>query len=105
MTTVYRVVGPEEYSSIVESGEFSFPPNGSEMKQLGFNLNETLDFSNFQTDYAAIIQGNVPSSALSNFNISNQIDPFIFRSEILTVNGPDGLSLFNSLVTNVGRAY
>jgi hypothetical protein len=36
--------------------------------------------------------------------VSNQIDPFIFRSGVLTVNGQSGLDLFNAFVTNIGPA-
>ncbi|NML32389.1 hypothetical protein HHL14_16295 [Paraburkholderia sp. G-4-1-8] len=89
----------------MNSGQFSFGPAGSEMKQFGFNVNEVLNFSNFAPHYAAIVRADIPTSLLGNFNVSNSIDPFIFRSGVLTVNGQSGLNLFNSAVTNVGHAY
>jgi filamentous hemagglutinin len=104
-TTLYRAVSPEEYSSIMNSGQFSFGPAGSEMKQFGFNLNEVLNYANFQPDYAAIVSAQVPTRLLGNFNVSNAIDPFIFKNGVLTVNGQSGLNLFNSIVKNVGHAY
>ena len=104
-TTIYRAVSPEEYASIMKSGQFSFGPAGSEMKQFGFNLNEVLNYSNFAPDYAAIVSADVPTSLLGSFNISNSIDPFIFRGGVLTVNGQSGLDLLNSIVKNISHAY
>lgn len=103
-TTLYRAVSPAEYSSIMKFGQFSFGPAGSEMKQFGFNLNEVLTFANFETDYAAIVKAEIPTNFLGSFNVSNGIDPFIFKSGVLTVN-KSGLDLFNSIVTNIGHAY
>jgi hypothetical protein len=104
-TTLYRAVSPEEYSSVMNSGQFSFGPAGSEMKQFGFNMNEVLNYSNFASDYAAIVRAEIPTSLLGNFNVSNSIDPFIFRSGVLTINGQSGLNFLNSVVTNLGHAY
>ncbi len=104
-TTLYRAVSPEEYHSIMNTGKFSFGPAGSEMKQFGFNLNETLSYANFQPDYAAIIQADVPTALLGNFNVSKTIDPFIFRSGVLTVNRQTSLDLFNSVATKIRHAY
>lgn len=89
----------------MNSGQFSLGPAGSEMKQFGFNLNEVLNYANFQPDYAAIVSADVPTSLLGNFNVSNAIDPFIFKNGVLTVNGQSGLNLFNSIVKNVVHAY
>ncbi|WP_354681921.1 filamentous hemagglutinin N-terminal domain-containing protein [Cupriavidus necator] len=104
-TTLYRAVSPEEYHSIMKSGQFNFGPAGSEMKQFGFNLNEVLTYANFSTDYAALVKVTIPSNAIYNFGVSKNIDPFIFRSGVLTVNGKRGLDLFNSVVKNVDHAY
>ncbi|ALU64322.1 hypothetical protein DA70_11540 [Pandoraea pnomenusa] len=104
-TTLYRAVSPEEYYSIMNSRQFSFGPTGSEMKQFGFNLNEVLRYANFQSDYAAIISAEVPTSVLGRFNISNSVDPFIFKNGVLTINGQSGLNLFNSALKNVGHAF
>lgn len=75
------------------------------MKQFGFNLNEVLRYANFQSDYAAIISAEVPTSVLGRFNISNSVDPFIFKNGVLTINGQSGLNLFNSALKNVGHAF
>ena len=37
-TSLYRAVSPEEYHSIMSTGQFSFAPGAGEMKQFGFNL-------------------------------------------------------------------
>ncbi|MFJ4291930.1 filamentous hemagglutinin N-terminal domain-containing protein [Cupriavidus sp. NPDC089707] len=105
LTTLYRAVSPEEYHSIMKSGQFTFGPAGSEMKQFGFNLNEVLTYANFSADYAAIVKATIPNNALYNFSVSKNIDPFIFKSGVLTVNGKKGLDLFNSVVKSVDHAY
>jgi len=105
MTTVFRAVSQLEYSSIIATGQFSLLPGGNEMKQFGFNLTETLNFATFQPDYAFVIRAEIPDSALARFHVSKIIDPFIFRSGVLTVIRQPGLVLFNSLVTNITRAY
>jgi RHS repeat-associated protein len=105
-TALYRAVGPEEFNGIMRTKQFSFPPNGSEMKQFGFQLDEVLKFSNFQSDYAAIIRAEIPANTLGNFNITHgQIDPFIFRSGVLTIQGGDDLNRFNQILKSINHAY
>ncbi|WP_275444447.1 RHS repeat-associated core domain-containing protein [Delftia tsuruhatensis] len=105
-TGLYRAVGPEEFNSIMKTKQFSFPPNGSEMKQFGFQFDEVLKFSNFQSDYAAIIRVDIPTNILGNFNITHgQIDPFIFRSGVLTIQGIDDLNKLNQSLRSINHAY
>ncbi|WP_088502574.1 beta strand repeat-containing protein [Burkholderia ubonensis] len=104
-TTLYRAVSPEEYSSIMKTGQFSFGPAGSEMKQFAFKLDEAINYANFQSDYAAIVRAEIPTSLLGSFSVSNAIDPFIFKSGVLTVSGDYGMKLFNSVVKRIGHAY
>jgi filamentous hemagglutinin len=104
-TTLYRAVSPEEYHSIMSTGQFSFAPGAGEMKQFGFNLNEVMNYANTAPNYAAIVQAEIPTSLLGTFGVSNSIDPFIFRSGVLTVEKEQQLNLFNSVVKNVSHAY
>jgi|GEM_PF-547425 len=106
MTSLYRAVGPDEFHSVMQEGKFLFPPNGSEMKQFGFSLDEVLKFSNFQTDYAAILRVDIPTKSLSKFNVSQgQIDPFIFRSGVVTVEGQGALNAFNGAIRSISHAF
>jgi len=105
MTTVFRALSQLEYSSVITTRQFSLLPGGIEIKQFGFSLNETLDFAMFQPDYAFIIRADIPDNALARFHVSKTIDPFIFRSGVLTIVRQPGIDLFNSLVTNIARAY
>jgi filamentous hemagglutinin len=104
-TTLYRAVSPEEYHSIMSTGQFSFAPGAGEMKQFGFNLNEVMNYANTAPNYAAIVQANIPTSLVGTFRVSNSIDPFIFRSGVLTVEKQQLMDLFNSAVKNIGHAY
>jgi len=106
ITTLYRAVGPEEFHSAMNGKRFSFPPNGSEMKQFGFDLDEVLVFADFQTDYAAILRVDVSTSVLGKLSVSQgKIDPFIFRSGVLTLEGTEALKVFNSSIRSVEHAF
>ncbi|WP_175941838.1 hypothetical protein [Burkholderia pyrrocinia] len=103
--TVYRAVSPEEFNSIMQTGKFSFTSGANEMKQFGFNLNEVMAYANTAPEYAAIIKANIPASVIGKFGVSYSIDPFIFKSGVLSVMKENQLNIFNSFVTNVGHAY
>ncbi len=75
------------------------------MKQFGFNLNEVMAYANTAPEYAAIIKANIPASVIGKFGVSYSIDPFIFKSGVLSVMKENQLNIFNSFVTNVGHAY
>ena len=105
MTTVFRAVSQLEYASIINTQRFSLLLGGIEIKQFGFDLTETLNFATFQPDYAFVIQADIPDGALARFHVSKNIDPFIFRSGVLSVIRQPGIDLFNSLVTKIARAY
>ncbi|MFN4120702.1 RHS repeat-associated core domain-containing protein [Acidovorax sp.] len=105
-TALYRAVGPEEFTALMNNGRFAFGPNGSTMKQFGFKLDETLKYANWDTQYAAIIQVNLPTNALKNFNVTfGQIDASIFRSGVLTVEGQRGLDMLNKAFISITHAY
>jgi hypothetical protein len=102
-TTLYRAVGPDEFYSLQKNGgAFQFGPNGSTMKQFGFNADEVLKYANWNPDYGAIMKIRVDSKALSNFDVSfGQIDPSIFRSGVVTVQGQGQLKKLNSSVKSI----
>lgn len=104
-TTLYRAVSPEEYSSIMQTGRFSFGPGANEMKQFGFNLNEVMAYANTAADYAAIVKVDIPTSVLGKFGVSYSIDPFIFKNGVLSVERMGQLDFFNSVAKNIGHAF
>ncbi|MDW3684255.1 hypothetical protein RA280_21365 [Cupriavidus sp. CV2] len=89
----------------MKPGQFSFAPGGNEMKQFSFNLNEVLTYANTATDYAAIVSVKIPTNALHNFGFSKTIDPFIFKSGVLSVEEKAKMELFNSLLKYVEHAF
>lgn len=60
ITTLYRAVSPEEFYSIMESGEFTITTNFLEAKQFGLTLEETLKFADWASDTAAIVEVKYP---------------------------------------------
>ena len=90
----------------MKTGKFAFPPNGAEMKQFGFKIDEVLKFADFQPDYAAILRVNVPTRSLSQFSVTHgQIDAFIFKSGVVTVEGQNAMNSFNSVMQSVYHAF
>ncbi|MTV40551.1 RHS repeat-associated core domain-containing protein [Duganella radicis] len=105
-TTLFRAVSPEEFNALIKSKKFSFGPNGSEMKQFGFSLDEVVKFADFASDYAAVIKIEVKTSVLSNFSVTlGKIDPFIFKSGVVTVNGQAGINILNKAVKSIEHAF
>jgi RHS repeat-associated protein len=104
--SLYRAVGPEEFYSLINGGRFAFGPNGTTMKQFGFKLDETLKYANWSTDYAAIIRADIPRSALKDLSVSfGQIDAYIFRNGVVTVEGQRALDALNRAVISIKHAY
>ncbi|WP_258180006.1 beta strand repeat-containing protein [Burkholderia multivorans] len=104
-TTLYRAVSPAEFSSIMNTGKFSFVSGANEMKQFSFSLNEAATYANTATEYAAIMKVDVPSSVIGKFGISYSIDPFIFKNGVVSVEGVEQLQLLNSVAKNIGHAF
>jgi len=105
-TRLYRTVDPKEYSNLLGERKFSFGPTGSEMKQFGLNVDEVLKFSNFSSDYAAIVSVDVPTNMLQKLGFSRgQIDPYIFREGVVTVQGAENLKLLNEVGQNIQHAF
>lgn len=76
------------------------------MKQFCFDLDETLKYTDSFSDYGAIIKVDVPTGILNDLNITyGQIDAFIFRSGVLTIENKLELRLLNSSVKNIEHAY
>jgi hypothetical protein len=76
------------------------------MKQFGFDFEETLAFADTNSNYAAIVAADVPTSSLAaidGLDISQTIDPWFFKSGVLTVH-EDQLATFNDIVTVIRQA-
>jgi len=104
--SLYRAVDPVEFNSVMQTKTFAFGPNGSTMKQFGFSLDEVVNFANFSSDYAAVLKVDIPKAALKGMNVTKgQIDPFIFKSGVLTIEGPGAMRSFNDVVRSVEHAF
>lgn len=71
-----------------------------EAKQFGLNLDEVLDYATDpggRASYDAIVTARVPRSTLSGAEFSRSIDPWHFKSGVVTVS-EQGLPNLNSAV-------
>ena len=106
ITSLYRAVGPEEFSQLMKTGKLAFGPNGSTMKQFGFKLDEVLKYANWDTQYAAIVRIDVRTSTLKNLHVSfGQIDANIFKSGVVTAEGQKALDAMNKAIISIKHAF
>ncbi|MEN9867129.1 MAG: hypothetical protein RL748_2719, partial [Pseudomonadota bacterium] len=104
-TSLFRAVSPGEFNSIMASGKLSFAAGAAEMKQFGYKLDEVLKFANTSSEYAAIIRIQVDSKVLKHLHLSNTIDPWIFKSGVVTAVGDDALRVLNNAIISVKQAF
>ena len=102
---LYRAVSPAEFNDIMSTGTFRSAPGAFEGKQFGLSLEETLGFANSVLDTAAIIRATIPQSTFGQLEFSNTIDPFIFKSGVVTARPGAQLKLLNSTVISIEHAY
>ena len=101
--TLYRGVGADEYTDIMDTGGFRPNPNGGSFetgKQFGYDLDEVLDFSDFATDISGVVKVEVPTSTLNNIGDPTHVDPFVFRSGTVTIP-TNKLDEFNSCISGL----
>ncbi|MEJ8302896.1 RHS repeat-associated core domain-containing protein [Saccharibacillus sacchari] len=103
--TFYRAVSPNEFKEIQRTGKFNLLPTGFSEKQFGYNINEVKKFTDFDTDYAAIIQVKMPRSEFNKIKNSNDsLDPYLFKSGTLSIPESE-LNAFNLLEKWISRVY
>lgn len=104
LATLYRSVGPEEYYSIMETGEFSVIPQGLQAKQFGLSLDQTIQFADKYPDLAAVIEVKLPQSELNRLGDFTQVDKFIFKDGTVTIQVND-LKEFNQAIQSIAYVY
>lgn len=77
------------------TGQFNTVPNGMDVKQFGFSLEEVQQFGKWARQ-TSIVSATLPTSELFQF-YTEAVDRMIFKSGTLTVYG-DQLGVFNQLV-------
>lgn len=86
MVDLYRAVDADELADIAQNGFRAGP--GIEAKQFGLQLDEVLDFTTdpgTRASYYAAVTVRVPRSALNEVDFSRSIDPWHFKSGVVTV--------------------
>jgi hypothetical protein len=105
--SLFRAVSPAEFEDIVATGSFRAAPGGGSMaaKQFGLSFEETLQFANRTPDAAAIIRAEIPMSTFQQLEFSRTIDPFIFRSGVITAQPGAQQQLLNQSIIMLEHAF
>jgi len=104
--SLYRAVGFTEFSSIMETRQFSLRPNGLESKYFGMDFDETLDFANkvFNIHVVAIVRVKVGKSTLNEIGDFTRVDSSVFRSGTVEIH-KEHLDNFNNTIFDVKHLY
>jgi len=104
--SLFRAVGFAEFSSIMETGLFSFRPNGLESKYFGMDFKETLVFADkaFNIHVAAIIEAVVEKSVLARIGDFTRVDLSVFRSGTVEIH-KEYLNEFNNAVLEIKHVF
>ena len=102
---LFRAVGVREFDSIAETGAFRPGGNSLEGRQFGFTLEEALAFVDADPTKVAIIKATIDRKALSSFDFSKDIDPFIFRNGVVTVQPGDQSDIFHRALRSIDHVF
>jgi filamentous hemagglutinin len=89
----------------MSTGAFRAAPGVFEGKQFGLTLEETLRFADTAPDTAAIIKATIPRSTFKQLQFSKTIDPFIFKSGVITAQPGAQINLLNSTIISIEHAF
>jgi len=101
--SLFRALSVTELKELLTTGQFAFRAGGMEAKQFGLKLDEVITYAGTSREYAAIVQVTVPKEVLGRLGFSSTIDPFIFRSGVVTAEGAGQLRLLNESVISIQR--
>ena len=82
---LFRAVGVKEFQSIQQNKAFLPGPGSLEGRQFALSFEEALNFADFDLTKVAIMKVTVERNAIDLFDFSKNIDPFIFRNGVITV--------------------
>ena len=94
-TTLYRSVGADELADIKKTGKFNLKNGSMETKQFGLSLDETKIFGNW-ANQSNIVSAKIPNRIFYRLD-PTKVDPFIFKSGVVTVTA----SMLNSFNNNL----
>ena len=95
---LFRAVSADEFYSIMESKQFSLPPDMStKVKYFGVDYNETVEFANKLQliDIVAVVEVGVSHDKLLQIGDFTHVDVFLFRKGTVIIQAED-LDEFNN---------
>jgi hypothetical protein len=102
---LFRAVSSAEFDDIARTGVFRAAPGAFEGKQFGLTLSETLRFADVFPEAAAIMRARVPRSVFQQMDFSLTIDPFIFKSGVVTAQPGAQMRLLNQNLKLLDQAF
>ena len=105
--SMYRAVSAAEFHDVMKTGAFRAAPGGGSLagKQFGLKLGEVLKFADHYPELAAVLKVDVPKSTFAAFDFSKSIDPFIFKSGVVTVQPGAQQMLLNQTILSLKHAF
>ena len=97
IVNLYRAVCADEFYSIMESNQFTLPPDKStSVKYFGVDLNETVEFANIIQfiDIVAVVEVGISYDILLQVGDFTHVDIFLFKKGTVIIHAED-LSKFN----------
>jgi filamentous hemagglutinin len=91
-------------ASINKNGAFLAGGNSLEARQFALSFADALSYANADPSKVAIIRATIRRDALSSFDFSRNIDPFIFRNGVVTVQPGTQTDIFNRALLSIDQA-
>jgi len=106
ITKLYRAVGYNEFSKIINTSTFSLRPNGLEAKYFGMDFDETLDFSNkvFNIHVVAIVEVMIEEQIINEIGDFTMVDTTVFKSGTVEIDKIN-LDKFNDSIIEIKHVY
>jgi RHS repeat-associated protein len=103
--SLYRAVGVREFDAVMSSGVFRAGGNSLEGRQFAFTMEEALDYARTDVSKVAILKADIDASALPAFDFSRNIDPFIFRNGVVTVQPGLQSEVFQKALNSIEHVF
>jgi len=103
--SLYRAVGVREYNTVMESQMFKAGANSLEGRQFAFTEEEALEYAKTDLSKVAILRAEVSSDVLPELDFSKNIDPFIFKNGVITVQPGKQSQLFHDVLQVIEHVY
>ncbi|WP_309708195.1 hypothetical protein [Armatimonas sp.] len=103
--SLFRAVGVREYQSVKGTGMFLPGANSLEGRQFACTLDEALAYANFDKGKVAILEARIDPNVLPHLDFSMNIDPFIFKNGVYTVQPGSQSDLFHEALRGIFHAF